>query len=339
MTVLPDAGTLESQARTLYQARDHAAVSALLDGADREAVIGSSVLAFWHADSLRRLGRGADALTLLEEAAATFARHGNDVLHRHRLNLEGMLYFDRGDISAAEASWRALLADASIAHDEEFVARANNNLGVICTLQERWQEAIACYERALAAYRALGRRRGLAQTHQNLAITYREIDFAPKSDHHFLQAIRYAAADGSEDEIARAEQERALLIYLTQHDATLARVTAEKALARFDRLGDRGGTADTLRVLGMIAVGEGDVVKATRVLQTALERARDAQLPLVEAEIMEALAATLELRDEAELADALRTDAQRQFAQIGAVAWGARTRTRVQRLVSPQSRP
>lgn len=339
MTVLSDAGTLESQARASYQARDYAAVAALLDGAEGGAVTASSVLAFWHADSLRRLGRGGDALELLRAAAPTFARHGNDALHRHRLNLEGMLHFDRGDVAAAEAAWRELLADASLARDDDFIARANNNLGVICTLQERWTEAIACYERASTAYRAVGRIRGLAQTHQNLGITYREIDFAPKSDHHFMQAIRYASADGSEDEVARAEQERALLIYLAQRDAHLARVTAERALARFDALGDRGATADALRVLGMIAIGEGDVVRATRLLQTALERAREAHLSLVEAESLEGLATAVELRGDVGLAAALRRDAASGFAQIGAIAWGARTRARMAYLAAREPRP
>ncbi|HEX6309977.1 MAG TPA: tetratricopeptide repeat protein [Longimicrobiales bacterium] len=324
--------SLEARARELHEERDPAALALLLAGTDRSVVIASPSFAFWLADAWRRLGRGAEALALLAEAAPAFARYGNDALHRHRLNLEGMLRFDAGEVAAAESSWRALLAAASEAADDDFVARANNNLGVICTLHGRWQEAITCYERALVAYRSIGRRRGLAQAHQNLAITYRELDFAPKADHHFLQAIRYASVDASEDEIARAEQERALLIYIAQHDAALARATAQRALTRFEQLGERGATADTLRVLGIIEIGEGQLERATRLLNSALERARDARLPIVEAETLEALAAVLEQRRDVQLAATLRRDAEHLFGRIGATAWGRRTRSRIARI-------
>src|SRR5690606_6128620 len=216
--MLSDVVPLETRARTLHEERDPAALAMLFDGVDRTSIVTSPSLSFCLADAWRRVGRGTDAIALLQDAEPAFARHGNDVLHRHRLNLEGMLRFDAGDVAAAESCWRSLLAAASEAHDDDFIARANNNLGVIYTLHGRWEEAIASYERAMVAYRSTGRRRGLAQAHQNLGITYRELDFAPKADHHFVQAIRYASADASEDEIARAEQERALLIYMSQRD-------------------------------------------------------------------------------------------------------------------------
>lgn len=327
-----DPGSLEALARPLYEAREYADVAALLEPAAADVALRHAQLAFWLADAWRRLGRGAEARDLLDRAAAAFARRGNDALHRHRLNLYSMLHFEAGSVAAAEAACRELLTGASEAGDDDFVARANNNLGVIYTLQARWEEAIACYERAMAAYRNLGRRRGLAQCHQNLGITYRELEFAPKADQHFLQAIRYASVDGSEDEVARAEQERALLIYLAHRDAPLARATAERALERFERLGERGWMADTLRVLGMIELGEGDMARAQQLLMAALKRARSAQLSLVEAETLEVLAAVLASLQDAEGATSMRGEAQRLFESIGAGTWGRLTRERVARL-------
>src|SRR5688572_2541426 len=162
---------LEQRAALLHEARDYRGLAALLEAQDAATIAASAQLAFWLADAWRRLGRGADALGVLRAAAHEFGRLGNDPLERHRLNLEGMLRFDAGDVARAEENWRELLALASAAHDDDFVARANNNLGVIYTLHGRAEEAIACYERALAAYRRVGRRRGLAQAHQNLGIT------------------------------------------------------------------------------------------------------------------------------------------------------------------------
>ena len=328
--------SLEQRAALLHESREYAAVATLLEAQDADLIASSAQLAFWLADAWRRLGRGSDALGVLRAAAREFARLGEHPLERHRLNLEGMLHFEAGSVTRAETCWRALLAAASDANDDDFVARANNNLGVIYTLHGRAQEAVACYARALAAYRRIGRRRGIAQAHQNLGITYRELEFAREADHHFLQAIRYAAADGSTDEIARAEQERALLIYLSRHDAPLARATAQRALRRFETLQERGGAADAMRVLGMIELGDGDWNRAAALLDDAVARARELHLPLLEAESLEALAVVAERSGDDALPAQLRANAEQIFAQLGASAWGRRTRERVERLVAAQ---
>lgn len=325
-----DAGlALESRAAMLHENREYSALAALLEAQDRSVVAGSVRLAFWLADAWRRVGRGTDALRLLADARSAFARAGNVDVTRHRLNLEGMLHFEAGDVSRAEACWRELLARASDAGDADFVARANNNLGVVCTLHLRPQEAVACYERAIAAYRRIGRRRGIAQAHQNLGITFRELGFAAEADHHFLQAIRYAGADGSMDEVARAEQERALLILLTRRDAPLARATARRALRTFESLREPGGAADARRVLGLIELGDGALDEAGAQFDVALRSARELRLPLIEAETLEALAALAERMNDLPRMQQLQHDADAIFRRVGATAWGRRTRARV----------
>jgi tetratricopeptide (TPR) repeat protein len=314
------------RARDLFARHQWQELDALLRALSREELRAQPELGYWLADTWRRLGRQTDALGLLEDVTPAIKRSGLPRLSLSRLNLLGMLHFETGDIPAAEAAWRELLSEASSEGDEEHVARANNNLGIIYTLHGRPTEAIACYERAITSYRKLGLARHIAQSHQNLAITYRDMGHYHKADEHFLSAIRYATDAGSEDEIARAEQERSLLMYLADRDAPMARVTVGRALTRFESLGDPVGHADSLRVLAMVELGEGQMETAIDHARDALAAAQSAHHALLEAEVMEVLAGAGVDREE------MQSRAEEKFGSVGATDWGRRFRAVVRQL-------
>ncbi len=322
-------GAALERGRALYARRDYPGLAELAAGEPGIALEAEPELGFMVADAWRRLGRADEALALVRRLAPLCAARGNDRLFRDRLNVEGILLFGRGDVAAAESVWRDLLEAASRGDDEEFVARANNNLGVICTLRGRREEALASYERAIAAYHRRGYLRGLAQAHQNLAITYRDMGFGDEADTHFRRTIAYARADGSEDEIARAEQERALLIYSFRRDGRLAEATAKQALRRFRRLRDVAGIADATRVLAIIHMGERRNLEAGKELDEAIRLARSARAPLLIAESLEAQAALALLEGRDAEAASLQEEAARGFGELGAAAWGERTRRRL----------
>lgn len=313
-------------ARELFARHHWQELDALVGALSREDLRAQPELGYWLADTRRRLGRQTEALELLHDLTPSIKRAGVPRLSLARLNLLGMLRFETGDIPAAEAAWRDLLAEASSERDDEYVARANNNLGIIYTLNGRPTEAIACYERAITSYRQLGLARHIAQSHQNLAITYRDMGHYEEADAHFLSAIRYASDAGSEDEIARAEQERSLLIYLAGRDAPMARATVARALTRFTSLGDPVGHADSLRVLAMVELGEGAIEIAIEHANSALAAARSAHHSLLEAEVMEVLAGAGVARQE------MQSLADQKFSSVGATEWGRRFRSVVQQL-------
>jgi tetratricopeptide (TPR) repeat protein len=317
--------TLE-RARDLYARHQWQELKALLEVLSREELRADPQLGYWLADALRRLGRQKEALDLLEDIAPAIKRSGIPRLSLSRLNLLGMLLFETGDIPGAEAAWRDLLSEASSENDDDHIARANNNLGIIYTLHARTTEAIAAYERAITSYRQLGLTRQIAQSHQNLGITYRDLRHYDEADRHFLSAIRYATDAGSEDEIARAEQERSLLIYIARKDARMARATIARAVSRFATLGDPVGHADSLRVLAMVELGEGEKQKAIGYAEQALATARDAHHALLEAEVMEVLAAA------GVAADQMRAGAEEKFTSVGASEWGRRFRSVIEEL-------
>lgn len=309
---------IAEQARDLFDRQQWQELGELLQAMPRAELRAAPQLSFWLADTWRRLGRHADALDLLNNIAPSIKRSGIARLPLFCLNLLGMIRFESGEIAGAETAWRQLLAEASRDHDEEFVARANNNLGIIYTLHGRPVEAVTCYERAIAAYRLLGLQRHIAQSHQNLGITYRTLNQYNQADEHFESAIRYARATASEDEIARAEQERALLIYLARKDARMAKATVTRALSRFSSLRDPIGQADSLRVLAMIELGEGERDESRTHAEQALAAAQTAHHALLEAEVLEVLG--------------LKERADEKFASVGASAWGRHFRDVVQQI-------
>jgi tetratricopeptide (TPR) repeat protein len=164
---------LSEVARPLYEQRAYQDLADLLEPISWDDLRAHPQFGFWLADAWRRLGKTKPALELAQSIAAAARLSCIERLEYDRLNLEGMLRFETGDIAGAEQAWSELLDRASASSSTEFIARANNNLGIIYTLQARPFEAVTCYQRAVTAYRLLGLRRGIAQSHQNLAITYR----------------------------------------------------------------------------------------------------------------------------------------------------------------------
>ncbi len=329
---MTDLTSIAARARELYDQRQYAELAELLTPLPYRLVEESPYAAFHLADTWRRLGKQPLALDLVYSFATTSKRSGMARLELDRLNLEGMLRFETGNIAGAEQSWRELLARAETERSDDFAARANNNLGIIYTLQARAPEAVMSYQRAVSAYRTLGSTRGLAQSHQNLAITYRTLELFDESDDHFEEAIRFAQAGNNEDEVARAEQERALLIYLRARDAGLARVTVQRAIDKFTSLNDPVAVSDSVRVLAMIELGEGDTDSARQHTEAALQTARTAGHLLLEAELLEVLAAAERKRPDPARASDLESQAAAVFVKLNAPAWGAHFRETVQRI-------
>ena len=317
--------SLLEQARALQAGRDYPGLAALLGPVPRAQLLLEPELGVLLAEAWRRGGERARALELAGELEPVCGRRGNDRLSRERSNLEGILLFESGELAGAEAEWRRLLDASSRAGDEEFVARANQNLGIIYTLTDRWEEALASHERAIVAYQRLGYLRGLAQAHNNLAISYREMGFPDEADQAFRQALAFARTDGSEDELGRIEQEWALLTGM-RGDAALASVTAERSLRRFRSLGEPAGAGDALRVLGVVALWDGRLEPARTRLEEALRLARELHLRLLEAETVEALAARAAAAGDEAAADRLRLEGETIFVELGASQWGSQIR-------------
>jgi tetratricopeptide (TPR) repeat protein len=271
------------------------------------------------ADSLWRVGRTPDGLRLAESIETAIRASGDRRLLLDLINILGITLFQLGRMEDAAARFADLLDRSAEWRDDEFAARASNNLGVIANVRGHREMAITSYERSLAAYQRMGYVRGLAQTHHNLAISYRDLGLTDKSDAHFVNAIGFASRAESEDIIAFAETERAML-QAQLGDGELAESMACVAMRRFERLGDLARRGEVLRVRAAAARARADDRAAVDFLDEALRIATAHSSRLLEAEIHRDRG--ILLRDRGDYAEA-RADLERAIAAFDALGAGA----------------
>ncbi|HEX7241765.1 MAG TPA: tetratricopeptide repeat protein [Longimicrobiaceae bacterium] len=295
-------------------------VSALPDGGEGEPEV-----AFHHADALRRVGRTGEALAISERLETPVRQRGDRRLLVNLVNLVGICLFELGRSAAAEERFGELLELAGEAGDEEFAGRACNNLGMLANVRGDRDRALAWYARAVASYQRLGYTRGLAQTHHNLGISYRDLGFDREADAHYLRAMELAASAESEDVVALAETERAVL-RARGGDGALARTLALRARGRFEQIGDPLGRAEATRVLALAARADGRDDEAAAHLEEAFEAAGAASDPLLRAEVQRDRGLLLRDRGEAGAAREALADSAAGFETIGALAEAAAVR-------------
>jgi tetratricopeptide (TPR) repeat protein len=196
----------------------------------------------------------------------------------------------------------------------------------------RLETAITNFQRAISSYLRLGYARGCAQAHQNLGIVCRELDHVQDAHKHFETSITFARTADCIDDIARAEQETALLMVYGGEDLERAEQFAQQALDRFAQLRQPAGTAEAMRVLGVVALARRRLEEAEQALTEALRIARELKLRLLEGETLLGLGRVARLQNDAPRAYNLQQQAETVFSDIGAQAWGEQVRRRMDAL-------
>jgi tetratricopeptide (TPR) repeat protein len=317
-------------ARELYEARNYAGVVKLLADTPRELLVARPEQGFMLADAARRVGGVPDVVELIAEVVEAARAQDENTVLCNALNLQGVLLLEAGRAHAAERAWCDLVIIATEVDSPDFVARASNNLGVAAILSMRLDDAIASFNRSVSAYLRLGYARGLAQSHQNLGIVFRELDQERESLAAFERAMMWANTAECTDDVARAEQELALLLLYSYKDADSAFATAGHALAKFTELGQPAGRGEALRVIGVVEIARGNFDAAEAALSESLGIARTCKLRLLEGEVLLAQAAIP--RAEPEQKQKLFKQAREIFTDIGAAAWGEQVRRRMEEL-------
>lgn len=313
-----DSSALADEVRALALRRDWSAVEARAGALDDAELFADEELAFHYADALWHLGRVPRALEVAERIEPAVRRRGGRRLVLHLLNVIGICLFRQGRGGDARERWAELLERASRWDDAEFVGRACNNLGMLANLAGHPGEALVLYERTMAAYGRIGFVHGLAQTHHNLALSYRDLGFRDRADGHLRRAVALARQVGLDDVVALAQCERAAL-RVGAGDAAVAEALAARAAERFARLGDALGRAEALRVRAGAARAAGFQRRAAAWLDEALLAAAEDVDPFLRAEVQRDRGELLAGLGQAPEARAALSEAVALFGRVGAV--------------------
>ena len=314
-----DAPIGPAEARGLAAQRQWRVLAERTRTLDTETLLAEPELGYHCANAWMHTGAADAALGLAEQLEPGILGSGNRRLTLQLVNLLGVLLFEAGRTAEAELRWGDLLERATDWNDDGFSARASNNLGVLANLRGDRDSALNYYQRALAAHQRLGYIRGLAQTHYNLGLSYRELGFADEAGTHYDHAVRYALQAESEDVIALAESDRGLLC-VQMGDPRKGEAFARRARRRFERIGDPVRAAESIRVLAAAGLALGRPEAARRLLDDALRTARGHTNLLLLAEIQRDRGLLLRRLGEPEAAREALLDSAEHFARLGALA-------------------
>lgn len=297
----------------------------------REELLADPAQAIILANSARRVGGVEDLLSLVQGAVEA-ARVTDPIVLCEALNLEGALLFERGMVQAAERSWCDLVEVATLGDQPQFVARASNNLGVTAILSMRLTDAITSFQRAVNGYLRLGYARGLAQSHTNLGIVFRELDHEQESIASFERALTWGDTAESPEEIARTEEELALYHLYICKDTSGAQQIAQRALERFTELAQPRGIAHASRVTGLVAFASHRNRVAEDLLICANNLARENNLELLQGEILMALSVVAQRRGSSPERVTFHEQARAIFAAVQAEPWGEQVARRMHQI-------
>jgi putative nucleotidyltransferase with HDIG domain len=228
-----------------------------------------------------------DARTLCERSYAVARDAGNDFLAAEALNTLGGVDLRTGALPDARRHLlRALELGGNVG---ELRARAEQNLGVLASIQGNVTEAVAHYERSLQAYRDSGNEHGCGLAYVNLGIVSADGDDFDVADGYFQRCFEIAerVGDSHLQGLCLVGHAR---VHLSRQRYDEARRNAESALAIFDQLGVQSAKAEAYRLIGMVYRETGRPALAESRLRSALELAAKAGSVQGEADAMRELA-------------------------------------------------
>jgi predicted ATPase/DNA-binding CsgD family transcriptional regulator len=186
------------------------------------------------------------------------------------LFLLGSVSWTQGNMVAARTLTEEALAIGRQIDAMALAASSLFILGLVSSSQGEYARAHALFEEGLAIHRALGNKRGIAQTLSQLA----QVLFVSQADPARVSSLLEECLMGSQ-EVGYKEGIAAYYcvsgqLALSQKDLVLARSLIEKSIVLYKEIGHRHGTANSFGVLGKVLATEGDYAAAQTLYEQSL---------------------------------------------------------------------
>ena len=182
----------------------------------------------------------------------------------------GLIYRTRGDLDEAEGMHRKALEINKKLDRKEGMANPYGNLGLIYKTRGDLDEAERMHRKALEINRKLGRKEGMANAYGNLGLIYRTRGDLDEAERMHRKALEIEEKLGRKEGMA-SEYGNLGLIYRTRGDLDEAERMQRKSLALNKKLGRKEGMAAVYGNLGVICRIRGDLDEAEGMLRKALE--------------------------------------------------------------------
>ncbi|MDH3496509.1 MAG: tetratricopeptide repeat protein, partial [Gemmatimonadota bacterium] len=285
---------------------------------DREpdAITGSPTLALCCGIAHGRLGHHDQAARWVD---TVLSYTGDRPLHTRALNVRGAIALETGRLDEASDYFVRALAEAKAQGALGTLGRCCNNLGIVANLRGQHLDAVSWYTLALAAFQRAGWAQGIAETENDLRITYRDLgqlDYALESAD---RAVYAAEGTGNLSLLASAIAGRAEIRAL-RGEPQIADREIHRALMIHRDQEDVMGEAEDLRVLALTTAALGDLDRAERTYREAIEQAEVHHRPALGAEAGRDLALLLAEQGRYDEARDVARAARVWFSQLGAEA-------------------
>ncbi|MHB1328357.1 MAG: tetratricopeptide repeat protein [Gemmatimonadales bacterium] len=240
------------------------------------------------ADALRRLaelrfraGYPGDARSLAERSRECAFRTDQSRLRVETSNTIGCIQLEMGDLEHATATFVDALAIDGIPDD--LAGRIEQNLGIVASIQGRWDDAESHYTRALDCLARHDDVAGLAMVHHNLAMIASDRGDAEAAHRHFGEGLAAAERAGDGRLAGLCRLNRAELLHAEgSFDRALEDATG--AYAVFLQTGTLVDMAGACRILGRIHAALHRFDSAEAFLNAAVAMADRSQTPLTDGE-------------------------------------------------------
>jgi len=271
------------------------------------------------AEAHGRLGNSVEAARWADLAGTLARAYGEANAELRARNYRGAIALRNGDVAEAESHFEAAIEMARALHDHTAEARCLNNLGILANIRGEPDTALASYRMALVAYQHAGHVRGIAETHHNIAISFRDQGNARSALDASEEALRLATQVGDEQLIALTTTGRAEL-HVALGDPAFAAAELHRAEEQYGRIGFQAGLPEVWRVQAAVARATREFSAAVALLNKAATLAAQYGSSDTLADIVRDLSGALYDTGDVEGARTARERAATLYRKVGAVA-------------------